>query len=70
VVALPCREFGPAWSPEGRAIAFVEQNGAAIGLYVADSDGSHVRLVVPSRAYGIAYSPAWQPRHSGSAAGK
>jgi TolB protein len=70
VVALPCREFGPAWSPDGNAIAFVEQSGDASGLYVADSDGSKPRLIVPSRAYGISFSPAWQPPYQPSATGK
>lgn len=51
----------PAWSPDGRRIAFIRRrdgtNDFELGdLYVMDADGSNVRLVAAS-----ASSPAWSP---------
>lgn len=51
----------PAWSPDGRRIAFIRRRDGSTDfelgdLYVMDADGSNARLIAPS-----ANSPAWSP---------
>lgn len=54
---LPGDTFGPAWSPDGTQIAFV--NGLPNrGLYVMDADGSDVHQIGADGQY---FVPAWQP---------
>jgi Tol biopolymer transport system component len=49
----PGREGGPTWSPDGRRIAFVRENGA----YVVSADGSQERRLTPLGAHGLSWSP-------------
>ena len=54
----------PAWSPDGRQIAFSNNNGVEFDLYVMDADGSAMRrLAGVAGANGIANDccPAWRP---------
>ena len=52
----------PAWSPDGTKIVFTRYNtNFDGGLYVMDSDGSHVRRLSPMRANDA--SPSWQRIH-------
>ena len=46
----------PAWSPDGRRIAFTRFGGATPGIYVMDADGSN-----PVRRTTSGRSPAWSP---------
>ncbi len=58
----PTDSFDPAWSPDGRHIAFARGHAdlALRGLYVMDPDGSNVRLLsaMPSRGAGFEV-PVW-----------
>ncbi|MDQ3622789.1 MAG: hypothetical protein M3463_09910, partial [Verrucomicrobiota bacterium] len=50
----------PAWSPDGRQIAFVsKREGDQTQVFVMDADGSHVRQV--TRLKHGAGDPAWSP---------
>ena len=51
--------FTPAWSPDGRQIAFYRfvYDDFASGVYVMNSDGSDPRAV----ALPFAFSPSWSP---------
>jgi Tol biopolymer transport system component len=57
----------PAWSPDGRRIAFSRASGPVeeenMGLYVMAADGSHVRQVTQLVRPGIAadHDPQWSP---------
>ena len=54
----------PAWSPDGRQIAFSNNNGAEFDLYVMNADGTAKRrLAGVAGANGIANDccPAWRP---------
>jgi Tol biopolymer transport system component len=54
----------PTWSPDGSRIAFIanNQSGAdSTSLFVMNSDGSDVRLLVASGLFWWAASPAWSP---------
>jgi PKD repeat protein len=46
----------PAWSPDGRRIAFTRSGGAATGIYVMDADGSN-----PVQRTTSGRSPTWSP---------
>jgi Tol biopolymer transport system component len=49
----------PAWSPDGRTLAFVRRN-AGHGVYVAKADGSGLRNLTP-KPVGTYAAPAWSP---------
>jgi dipeptidyl aminopeptidase/acylaminoacyl peptidase len=54
----------PAWSPDGRRIAFSRARGGAadynlLDLWVMDADGGHARRL--TERVGRAMSPAWSP---------
>ena len=56
--------WDPAWSPDGRGIAFVHGHDdlAQRALYVIDPDGSNIRRLttIPSRGSGF-LAPVWSP---------
>ena len=49
----------PAWSPDGRSLAFVSNRHGGWRLYVADENGANARLLV--RQEDEAKSPRWSP---------
>lgn len=49
----------PAWSPNGRALAFVSNRHGGWRLYVADENGANARLLV--RQESEARQPRWSP---------
>jgi TolB protein len=44
----------PAWSPDGRSIAFTSDRDGRIAVYIMDADGQHVRRVIPVDSGAIA----------------
>jgi len=55
----PYDEFTPAWSPDGRRIAFATNQDGNYEIYVMDADGTHqVRL---TNDPGRDDTPAWRP---------
>jgi Tol biopolymer transport system component len=60
LVSIPGDDFGAAWSPDGRQIAFVRDWGAlGRSVFVMNADGSDQHPVNPG---GTQLVPAWQPR--------
>ncbi len=49
----------PAWSPDGRRIAFVDDPNGNQDIYVVDADGSNLRRVTRSPA--VDEFPTWSP---------
>lgn len=58
VVRLPDYVSDPAWSPDGRGVAFrrFKQGQSAPDVYLANADGSHLQLLVKNAAM-----PDWSP---------
>jgi Tol biopolymer transport system component len=55
----PAHDSEPAWSPDGRKIAFISRRDGGQEIYVVNADGSGLRRLVrsPNREFG----PAWSP---------
>lgn len=49
----------PAWSPDGRRVAFVRYEGGRADLYLVRVDGSGLRRLTRD---GRSYGPSWSPR--------
>jgi dipeptidyl aminopeptidase/acylaminoacyl peptidase len=56
----PIRDFSPAWSPDGREIAFLSIRGGPPQVYVVPVDGGEPRAITAS-AQGVGGGPAWSP---------
>ncbi len=56
----PGPDSNPAWSPDGRRIAFASGRDGNTGIYVMNPDGTEQRLLMPAKA---SYPPhlAWSP---------
>jgi TolB protein len=56
----PSWEFAPAWSPDGRLIAFNSNRlEGRLDVYIANLDGSDLRNLTPHVNY--AFGPVWSP---------
>ena len=53
----PAEDHAPAWSPDGRRIAFYSNRDHQAGIFVVDADGANLkRLTIGSHDY-----PTWSP---------
>jgi Tol biopolymer transport system component len=57
----PSYALDPAWSPDGKRIAFVGSGVGTTTIYLMNADGSKRRNLLP-RSASQAYFPAWSPR--------
>jgi Tol biopolymer transport system component len=55
----PARDRYPAWSPDGRFIAFASNRAGPWDIYLMRADGSQVRALTNGR--GASISPVWSP---------
>jgi TolB protein len=55
----PAFEGWPAWSPDGKRIAFAGNRNSAYQIFVMDADGTNVRLLANTE--GRATAPKWSP---------
>jgi TolB protein len=53
------KDFAPAWSPDGKRIAFMSRREGNFDIYVMDLDGSNLKRLTRHRAHG--YYPDWSP---------
>lgn len=58
LVAPPDGAYDPVWSPDGRAIAYVQRNSEANDIWIAPVDGSTPYMLAPA---GQSVSPVWSP---------
>jgi Tol biopolymer transport system component len=59
LTADPAPDIAPAWSPDGRQIAFASRRDQNWDLYLMQSDGTGLRRLTDSQAYDS--DPAWSP---------
>jgi Tol biopolymer transport system component len=59
LVRGPAAELRPAWSPDGRRLAFMSNRDGDFEIYVVDADGSNVRRLTDDP--GNDFNPAWSP---------
>jgi TolB protein len=50
----------PAWSPDGKQLAFMASGLSDPGIYTSDADGGHLHRLTLSR--GVSTSPVWNPK--------
>jgi TolB protein len=50
----------PAWSPDGKQLAFMSSGTSDPGIYTSDVDGGHMHRITLSR--GVSTSPVWNPK--------
>ena len=55
----PGKDFMPAWSPDGKTIAFVSDRDGALYIYLMDPDGGNQRRLTDNDFVELA--PAWSP---------
>ena len=55
----PARDRDPAWSPDGRYIAFTSNRGGTWDIYVMSADGSRTQQLTDGM--GAYVNPAWSP---------
>jgi TolB protein len=55
----PAFDGWPAWSPDGKTIAFASNRNANYQIFLMDPDGAHVRLLANTE--GRATAPKWAP---------
>ncbi len=55
----PAFDGWPAWSPDGKWIAFASNRESAYQIYIMDENGNNVRLVANTE--GRATAPRWSP---------
>ncbi len=56
----PSDDFGTAWSPDGRHIAYVEDNGNGDRpIMVMNADGGNKHRLTPGTSH--QFVPGWQP---------
>jgi Tol biopolymer transport system component len=56
----PAHDSGPAWSPDGRKVAFVSSRDGKQEIYVVNADGSGLRNLTCTRKQ-HEFAPAWSP---------
>src|SRR6266851_4837885 len=49
----------PAWSPDGKKIAFASDRDGTMNIYVMDADGSNAKNITNDPSYDA--DPAWSP---------
>jgi len=59
LISGPGQDLGPAWSPDGRRIAFNSLFSQSSDLFVMNADGSGLTQLTAEAGYN--YSPAWSP---------
>ena len=59
---VPALDMAPAWSPDGRRIAFAStRDGAEMKIYVMDADGGHQSRLSDSAPFVTDHTPAFSP---------
>ena len=57
LVSHPRQDEEPAWSPDGRKVAFVSSRRGRTDIYVVDVDGRNLRRLTAD--FGNSSNPAW-----------
>jgi TolB protein len=60
LIAGPAAELKPAWSPDGRELAFMSNRDGNFDIYVMNANGGDVRRLTDPP--GIDSVPSWSPR--------
>lgn len=60
-IPLQWAQWSPAWSPDGRHIAFYQDIGytGSAAIYTVRADGTHLQQHTPVEAFVRAYDPQW-----------
>jgi Tol biopolymer transport system component len=56
----PTDDYDPAWSPDGKRLAFGSERDGNPEIYVMNADGTDVTRLTNNPA--VDYQPAWSPR--------
>lgn len=56
----PAEDYGAAWSPDGRTLAYVSKRTGRSEVFLADADGANPRRLVDAGT-ARTYGPSWSP---------
>jgi Ca2+-binding RTX toxin-like protein len=60
ITSNPAEDIDPAWSPNGRLIAFSSNRSGDFAIYTMRADGTHVTKITPDNPLGDT-QPSWAP---------
>lgn len=55
------QDYTPAWSPNGRRVAFISTRSGPMEIWLANADGSHMEQITQINGNGFPLSPTWSP---------
>src|SRR5712691_11306151 len=57
----PDEHWMPAWSPDGKTLAYVSRRPTGMSIHVGDANGANSRQLTTSATGAVSMAPSWSP---------